>query len=987
MPASWQQVTELFEQALEQSPDTRAAFLKSACAGDADLLREVGSLLAEHEAEDGFLESPAIAAVADEIADHNGDPSAGQQLGQYRIEGLLGAGGMGKVYVARDRLGRRIALKLLTERFPGDKAGIARFQQEARTLLALNHPHIVTIHDIDESEGVYYIASELIEGDTLRKRLDEGDLNLESVLEIAIQVATALAAAHEKGIVHRDIKPENIMIRRDGFVKVLDFGVAKLTDVDSTAEPELSTVKLTDTAAGTVVGTAPYMSPEQARGLPVDARTDIWSLGVVIYEALAGRKPYSGDTAAEMINSVVGKSAAPLTRFAPDVPTALERIVARIMTKEREARYQTANELLTDLKKLRTNIELAKASGEINGADHKSQRALTGANQVVGTRGTTTFVSSSEFVVAQIKRHRVALALGILTLLTGVVGLSIYFKSRGARVAGPVVPFADMNISRLTTFGRVTHAAISPNGKYVAHMTADAGGDSLWVKPVNAPTGSRIAGPSPAEFVWVTFGPDGNWIYYVTLDRDKGDTGLYRVSLQGGESTMVAYDVYPLDFSPDGSLMTFVRGDKSLSRLLIANTDGTNERALAVLRQPEFFRMDWNAPAWSPDGRTIACQARLTDERGRYETVIGINVADGSYKPLTSKRWSNVGQPVWLADQNGLLVTASESATGPEQIWFISSSSREATRVTHDLNDYRDLSLTADSSKLAAVLENSVSTIWVAPEGDATRAKQIASEVGSEKDLAWTPDGRIVYRSRAGGTAEIWVMNADGSNPKQLSTDARVTQGLSVSPDGRYIFFASERNGNSNIWRMDADGSNPKQLTSGDDDYYPTCAPDGSWLAFQREIMEPRLWRVPVDGGEATQLTKTRAVWPQVSPDGQMIAYYYLDPQVEKSRWRIGIVPSSGGPPLLKFDFPITAARETRFVRWLPDQRAIAFTNNTGGVSDIWVQPLDGTAPKQLTNFKAEQILVFDWSPRGRSLAFVRNAETSDVVLLDKQIR
>src|SRR2546426_4251249 len=333
---SWQLVTKLFNEALERAPEERSEFLKSACAGDDVLLREVESLLAQHDADTGFLESPAVAAVADEIGEKGEPPLIGKQLGQYRIDALLGQGGMGEVYVAWDKLGRKVALKLLTQRFPGDKSGLTRFQQEARAVLALNHPHIVTIHDIDQIEGVYYIASELVEGKTLRQRLDEGNLRLEEVLEIAIQVATALTAAHEKGIVHRDIKPENIMIRLDGFVKVLDFGIAKLTEKYAAIESEARPIKQVRTAEGTVVGTAPYMSPEQARGLKVDARTDIWSLGVVIYEAIAGRKPFSGDTTPDVINSVIEKTPPPLTRYASDVPEALEWIVSRALRKEKE---------------------------------------------------------------------------------------------------------------------------------------------------------------------------------------------------------------------------------------------------------------------------------------------------------------------------------------------------------------------------------------------------------------------------------------------------------------------------------------------------------------------------------------------------------------------------------------------------------------------------------------------------------------------------
>jgi len=440
---SWERVSVLFEEALEQPPEKRADFLKSGCAGDADLLREVQSLLAEHEAEEGFLESPAIAAVADQIVHHNGELCVGQQLGQYRIEGLLGAGGMGKVYVARDKLGRRIALKLLTQRFPGDKAGIARFQQEARTLLALNHPHIVTIHDIDETEGVYYLASELVEGDTLRRRLDRGDLTLDSVLDITIQVTTALATAHEKGIVHRDIKPENIMIRRDGFVKVLDFGVAKLTEKYATGESEAPTLKHIHTAEGTVVGTAPYMSPEQARGLAVDARTDIWSLGVVLYEAVTSRKPFQGETTADIINSVIEKTPAPLTRYSSNLPEALEWIVSRALRKEKEARYQTANELLSDLKELRTKIEIAKVSGQVQGGAAMSQPAPM---RDTVKPAASTYLSSAEYITTEIKRHKTAAAISLFVLIAGIVGSVIYLKRNrtDAASAGTIQSLAVM---------------------------------------------------------------------------------------------------------------------------------------------------------------------------------------------------------------------------------------------------------------------------------------------------------------------------------------------------------------------------------------------------------------------------------------------------------------------------------------------------------------------------------------------------------------
>ena len=436
-------MTELFEQALEQQPAQRANFLRTACAGEPDLLYEVQSLLTEHEAEATFLESPAIASVATQLAG-NGQPKVPQQLGQYRIDQLLGRGGMGEVYVARDRLGRNVALKLLTQRFPGDESGVARFQQEARTLLALNHPHIVTIYDIDQTEGIYYIASELVQGETLRQRLDQGDVPLPAILEIAIQIGTALDAAHDQGIVHRDIKPENIMIRQDGFVKVLDFGIAKLIQNQPTGESEALTLKQIKTAEGIVVGTAPYMSPEQARGLKIDGRTDIWSLGVLIYEAAAGRRPFSGETTADVISSVIQKSPAPLARYSPGTPEELEWIVSRALRKDKDDRYQTANEFVTDLKELRTKIEIARLSGEVAGMAAPSRPAPGRDTQKTLAPGPSTFASSAESITAEIRRHKTAFVLGLLILIAGIVGSVLYLKRSKTEVAsaGPIQSLA-----------------------------------------------------------------------------------------------------------------------------------------------------------------------------------------------------------------------------------------------------------------------------------------------------------------------------------------------------------------------------------------------------------------------------------------------------------------------------------------------------------------------------------------------------------------
>jgi Tol biopolymer transport system component/DNA-binding winged helix-turn-helix (wHTH) protein len=604
-----------------------------------------------------------------------------------------------------------------------------------------------------------------------------------------------------------------------------------------------------------------------------------------------------------------------------------------------------------------------------------SESSLVSENEATPARSITPSTATRNAV----------LVIAALTIGTAIL-FSVYRLSGDAsppeRTAASV-PFAQMNISRLTTSGKTTHAAISRDGKYVAHVTVDANGDSLWVRNVASPTSVRVAGPAATEYGSVTFAPDGDSVYYVTLDRDKGETALYRIGVLGGPSVMAAYDVGPVGFSPDGAQIAFVRNYGEASRLIVANADGTNERMLAERRQPEYFEATWNAPAWSPYGQTIAVQVRLSDERGPYETIIGVGADDGYQRPITTARWKYTGQPVWVANGEGLFVTATESSGEPMQVWHVALASGDATRITNDLNNYRDLSLTADSSRIAAVQENTISNFWVAPDGDRARAKQIASETGRIAEMAWTPDGRIVYRSNAGGNADIWVMDPDGSNAKQLTTGTHASRGLAVSPDGRFLFFASDRAGRFNLWRCDADGGDLMQLTTGDDDLYPNVTPDGAWVVYQRDTREPRLWKISVAGGEPIQVTDTRAMNPVVSPDGEMIAYRYLDSDVEKSRWRIGVVPSEGGSPLFRFDLPPTVAPFQRFVRWSPDGKAIAFPNSPGALADIWLQPLNGSPAWQLTDFRAEQVIAFDWSRDGSSLAIVRGVESSDVVLIN----
>jgi len=568
-------------------------------------------------------------------------------------------------------------------------------------------------------------------------------------------------------------------------------------------------------------------------------------------------------------------------------------------------------------------------------------------------------------------------------LVVGFAGIvfGIYKFARGGQISETrSVPFRGSDITRLTTSGSSKRAAISPDGLYVAHVMGGADGDSLWIRQVAVANDTRIAGPSQSEFVWVTFAPDGNFVYYLTLARDKGQPELFRVPVLGGPIVKVANDIAPPTFSPDGTRMAFMKTfEKRETRLIVANADGTNEGVLVSRREPDSLNMFWYAPAWSLDGQSIAFPVNQSDENGRYETVLAVDVETQVERKLTDARWQQVGQPRWLAD--GLVVTASETSTGPNQLWHISLPDGTASRITRDLNNYQNLSLTSDAKTLAVIQNNVVSNIWTVG-GDAASSKQIKSEAGRFNEIIWLPGGRLAYTSNAGGSSDIWTMNADGSGIRQLTVGANARLGLTVTADEKQLVFAAERDGKYNLWRVDIDGLNLTRITNGDGEFYPQCTPDGLWIVYQSGGNNPKLWKMPIGGGESTAITETKGSRPSLSPDGKFVAYHYLDSISEGSRWGIGISSLAGGERIKRFDFPSTVVE--RIVKWTRDGKSIAFLNSPGGVPNIWTQPVGGGDPKPLTDFTSDSIISFNWNADGSQLAVIRGVETSDVLLINR---
>jgi len=588
----------------------------------------------------------------------------------------------------------------------------------------------------------------------------------------------------------------------------------------------------------------------------------------------------------------------------------------------------------------------------------------------------------------------------LVLLVTASVGIAfgLYkFTKRGPVTESRNIPFLGSDMTRLTTTGKSKRgAAISPDGKYVAHILSGPEGESLWVRQVAVANDTRLAAPSDSYIVWVTFSPDGNFVYYLSLERDKGETELFRVPVLGGPTVKIAYDIGAPELSPDGTKLAFMVTNQEETRLIVTNADGSNEALLMSQRiapdyllpnevvlvsrkDPDYLNMYWYAPAWSPDGKSIAFPVNQSDEKGRYETVMAVDVETRVERKLTDERWQQVGQPRWLAD--GLVVSAAETSIGPKQLWHISLTDGSASRITRDLNDYQYLSLTSDAKTLAVVQNHTVSNIWTVG-GDTSSAKQIISEAGWLNELIWLPDGRLAYTSNAGGSSDVWTMNADGSNVRQLTVGANARLGLAVTVDGKQFIFAAERDGKYNLWRMNIDGSALERITNGDGELYPQCTPDGRWIVYQSGGNYPTLRKMPIDGGEPTVITKTTASRPSISPDGKFVAYHYLDSSFERSRWGIGISSLEDGKRIKRFDFPSTVVE--RLVKWTRDGNGIAFLNSPGGVHNIWIQPIDGGAAKPLTDFTSDNIIAFNWNGDGSQLGVIRAVETSDVLLINR---
>lgn len=926
-------------------------------------------------------------------------PRNGTQIGHYKILSAIGAGGMGEVFLAEDsRLNRKVALKVLPEIVAADFERLRRFEQEARAASALNHPNILTVFEFGFESGTHFLATELIEGETLRETIKGGELQLTDTLKIAEQVAFALSAAHTAGIVHRDLKPENIMIRRDGIVKVLDFGLAKLIEKkQAIPDMEAETLALVKTAPGIIMGTVAYMPPEQARGKNTDARSDIWSLGCVLYEMIAGKTPFAGETAADIIAAIINRNPTPLTVSQKSISARLEEIISKCLEKNPEERYQTAKDLLNDIRRLKKRLEFESESErsaehyDIGGqttdeqAENKTQmlNATTGAAEMQ-----THSVSSAEYITGEIKRHKL-LTFGVaaLLVLTGI-GFAIYkysafFSPAAIRFASP----QNLKFTRLIS-GQISNAKISPDGRYAAYTTSDGGGkNSIRLRQIATATDVEIVAPVSGLLFGLNFTPDGDHLYYINYVPPQNSV-IYRVSTLGGSPVKIAdKSAYSnTAVSPDGKTIAYIGADSVAkeSSLLLANADGSNERTLVKLTDSSSFG---NPLAWSPDGKTVAANIETISNAERNLQTFGISVADGSRRLLSEQEWGLIPNYVWLPDGNliGNGYKKSADTKTPKQLWRITpaDAALPPQSVTNDFNDYTGISATAKGDVLLATTFRNIGNLWISPSGDAARAVQIPSS-GEVYLINWTPDNKFLYTSK---TNDVWTMNADGTNQRQLTANQGENLHPSMTPDLRYIVFMSNReSGIHHIYRMDADGRNQTQLTSGPGEWWARLSPDGRWIyyaALTSENEPSTICRIPIDGGEPSIIAKIPGGVPgfDISPRDGTIAYRQTGKEQGKTVVKVHIIPPDGGEPLTTLTIPPTAVS---LLRWTPDGRAVAFIDSRNNSANLWAVSLDGKGEaKPLTDFKTDSLQVsFAWSPDGKQLAVIRGTRITDAVLI-----
>jgi eukaryotic-like serine/threonine-protein kinase len=890
-------------------------------------------------------------------------------IGHYRIVGPLGAGGMGEVFLAEDvKLGRRVALKVLPPALAADPDRRDRFDREARAVAALNHPNIITIYSVEEQQGILFLTMELVEGRTLAELIPRQGMPIEQWMNVAIPLTDAVGAAHQRGITHRDLKSANVMVTDEGRVKVLDFGLAKLRE-----EPPLDGVTATMamaplTSEGGIIGTVDYMSPEQAQGKPVDPRSDVFSLGILLFEMATGERPFKGDTNLSVLSAILKDTPTSVTDLRQDLPRDVGRILKRCLTKDPEDRYQTAKDLRNDLRSLKDDLDTGAAARD----QTPSQIGQTAVPAPAGPR----------------LHSAVLLALGVLAMLA--LGGAWWYARRPAATVAP--PFAMINVRPLTNTGSASLAAISPDGRYVAHVNSRFDRPSLWIRQVSAAGSVQIVPPTAGDYGGLAFSPDGQAVLYVFSPEGGAIASLFQIPVLGGSPPRKLLEEIstPPAFSPDGKRMAFIRGMANGDQVIVlANADGTGERRLASRAEADAYAQ--TRVAWSPDGRLIAAFAgEMPKQRTR---IVLVDVETGKEQTFGDARFDIPGQLAWLTDPSTLVFDAAEQAggrfLGNGQLWSISYPGGTLRRLTNEGAAYSNVAATAGGRTLVAGRDEMRAGLWVAPGGDTARARPItgtSNGMDGARGIDWTPDRRIVYCSATQGSPDIWIANADGSHPTPLTSEAGSEGQPQVLPDGTGIIFISRAAGapRFQVRAINLDGSNQRQIGTGNSVQPGYLQAIGDHIYF-KALEEGRLvaYSVPLRGGPRVPVFADPTRLPpqfylrSVSPDER----WALGTYAEAATSGVAVVPINGADPARTFPFkfgPTFGFGTT----WSPGGQAFEDLVFRDGATNVWRFPFDGSAPRALTTFISEHILNYRWSRDGKTLAMSRGTLSTDVVLV-----
>ena len=693
----------------------------------------------------------------------------GTRLGPYEILSPLGAGGMGEVYRARDtRLERTVAVKVLPSQFTTSVAARERFQREARAVAALQHPNICTIYDVGETDDhQHFIVMELLDGETLHQRLSRGPIDIAQLVDLGIALADALDAAHAHALIHRDIKPANIVLTTRG-PKILDFGLAK-----SVASARMASLQPTLPAGptltdpGSTVGTVAYMSPEQLRGEELDGRTDLFSLGLVLYEMATGRPAFTGATSAVISAAILHQSPMSPRQLRSDLPAALEQIIMKMLEKDRDIRCQTASELRADLKRVKRDLDHSDRS---NRSDRSAvfEPLVVAPSTSVPANAAPASSSDSQILAALVKRHKGIVALAAVVLLVVVAGV-IYTAMQRVVEQKPemsTVSLDNLELVQLTASGNAERPAISPDGRYVAYIRREANAASLWIRQTATASNVQIVPAEPGvNLLGATVTPDGSFVDFVRNQPGQPGSSLWRAPFLGGTPRRLIDDVSsPPDWSPDGQRLAFVRMDATngTDSLVVTGQDGAGERVVATRRRPALFYNGNRAgnpsvrPAWSPDGRTIALYGAVSggSEGVTQQQMIFVDVATGAERVVSLAAVG--GEPQGLAWLDGESLLANHSAQGgaPEQLWRLSFTDGRLSRLTNDLNSYFGVSVGPDRTTLVTMRSETRAGIWVGDGAGADGADVVAPAPFSGRatlaTVAWVGEDLLYaeYRKR-----------------------------------------------------------------------------------------------------------------------------------------------------------------------------------------------------------------------------------------------